>query len=180
MLNIHSLFTFLVKCGCTRAGAAGVLGNIYAESNLNAIALERSFQKKLGYTDETYTEAVDNGSYKNFVHDSAGYGLVQWTLWSRKEGLLEYASSINSSIGDVQMQLDYIWKELQAEYKAVAKVLTTTNSVRDASDVFMLKYERPADQSEAAQQKRAKFGKDFYDEETCKQNEELEEEDSKQ
>jgi hypothetical protein len=37
--------------------------------------------------DASYTVAVDNGSYTNFTHDSAGYGLAQWTYWSRKQGL---------------------------------------------------------------------------------------------
>jgi len=27
-------------------------------------------------SDAQYTAAVDNGSYTNFIHDSAGYGLV--------------------------------------------------------------------------------------------------------
>ena len=35
--------------------------------------------------DKQYTAAVDNGSYKNFVNDSAGYGLAQWTYSSRKQ-----------------------------------------------------------------------------------------------
>jgi hypothetical protein len=37
--------------------------------------------------DASYTAAVDNGSYTNFTHDFAGYGLAQWTYWSRKQGL---------------------------------------------------------------------------------------------
>ena len=44
-------------------------------------------KKKLGFTDESYTEAVDNKTYKNFIYDKAGYGLVQWTYWSLKRDL---------------------------------------------------------------------------------------------
>ena len=63
-------------------GVAGVMGNLYAESALRSNNLQQSYEKKLGYTDETYTAAVDNGTYTNFVKDSAGYGLAQWTYWS--------------------------------------------------------------------------------------------------
>ena len=42
-------------------------------------------------SDDSYTEAVDAGTYKNFVHDAAGYGLAQWTYSTRKENLLKFA-----------------------------------------------------------------------------------------
>ena len=97
---------FVAKLG-NEYGAAGVMGNLKAESGFLATNVQNSFEKKLGYNDNTYTDAVDNGSYTNFVHDSAGYGLAQWTYWSRKQGLLAYANSINASVGNIDMQLEY-------------------------------------------------------------------------
>ena len=44
-------------------------------------------------TDAEYTAAVDSGSYTNFVRDSAGYGLAQWTYYSRKQALYDYAKA---------------------------------------------------------------------------------------
>ena len=67
------------------------MGNLYAESGLKPNNLQNSYEKTLGFTDITYTEAVDKGAYNNFIHDKAGYGLAQWTWWSRKEALLNYA-----------------------------------------------------------------------------------------
>lgn len=67
---------------------------------------------KLGYNDATYTAAVDNGTYTNFVKDSAGYGLAQWTYWSRKQAMLAFHQSKNKSIGDLQTQLEFLIKEL--------------------------------------------------------------------
>ncbi|MBP3801386.1 MAG: hypothetical protein J6I85_05145 [Clostridia bacterium] len=67
------------------------MGNMKAESALNSKNLQQSYERKLGFTDDTYTEAVDKGTYKNFIHDKAGYGLVQWTYWSLKEELYNYA-----------------------------------------------------------------------------------------
>lgn len=72
-------------------GVAGIMGNIYAESAFNPMNLQNSYEKKLGYSDVTYTAAVDNKKYSNFVKDKAGYGLCQWTFWSRKEKLLKKA-----------------------------------------------------------------------------------------
>lgn len=66
-------------------GVAGLMGNIYAESALRSNNLQNSYETKLGYTDATYTAAVDNGTYTNFVRDSAGYGLAQWTYYSRNK-----------------------------------------------------------------------------------------------
>jgi hypothetical protein len=46
--------------------------------------MEDQYQSKLGYDDDSYTSAVDNGTYTNFVTDAVGYGLAQWTYWTRK------------------------------------------------------------------------------------------------
>ena len=69
---------------------AGIMGNLYAESSLNPKKLQSSYQTKLGFTNETYTQAIDSGTYTNFIYDSAGYGLAQWTYWSRKQQLFNY------------------------------------------------------------------------------------------
>jgi hypothetical protein len=50
---------------------------------------------------------------------------------------------------------------MREEYTAIWKVLTTAKSVREASDAVLLKFERPADQSEAVQVKRAGYGEEF-------------------
>ena len=143
-------------------GVAGLMGNLYAESGLRPDNLQNTYEKKLGMSDASYTAAVDNGSYSNFVKDSAGYGLAQWTYWSRKQNLLDFAKERGASIGDLDMQLDFLMKEL-AGYSSVLKTLRTATSVREASDTVLTKYERPADQSEAAQARRASYGQKYYD-----------------
>lgn len=142
-------------------GTAGLMGNLYAESGLNPQNLQNSYEKKLGYTDLEYTNAVDSGEYKNFTNDSAGYGLAQWTYWSRKVNLQNFAKDARKSIGDLGMQLDFLWKELQG-YKEVLETLKKATSVREASDSVLLKFEKPADQSEAVQKKRADYGQVYF------------------
>lgn len=143
--NEQIIWQFLKKQGFTDAGAAGMMGNLFAESALSPINLQNTYEKKLGYSDSAYTTAVDNGTYTNFVKDSAGYGLAQWTYWSRKQNLLNYAKSKGVSIGDLNMQLEFLMQELSAGYSSLLKTLKTTNSVLVASNGVLLQFERPAD-----------------------------------
>ncbi len=144
-------------------GAAGLMGNLYAESALNPRNLQQSFEKKLGMTDDSYTEAVDSGAYDNFVHDGAGYGLAQWTYWTRKDCLLAYARTCKASIGDLDMQLEFLALELRTNYSGVLDALRSATSVRAASDAVLTCYERPKDQGEAVRVKRAGYGQRYYD-----------------
>ena len=160
--NPSAIWNYLKGKGLNDYAVAGIMGNIYAESGFKPTNLQNSYEKKLGYTDDSYTAAVDSGAYTNFVKDSAGYGLVQWTFWSRKEALLNYARSVGKSIGDLGMQLDFMWSEMQG-YKGMMETLKGATSVAEASNAVMTQYERPADQSEAAQARRAGYGKTYYD-----------------
>lgn len=161
-MNEEKIWKFLKSRGFTDFGVSGLMGNLYAESGLSPINLQNSYEKKLNFTDQSYTQAVDNGSYTNFVKDAAGYGLAQWTYWSRKQNLLNYARSVGKSIGDLDMQLEFLCKELSG-YSTVWKTLQSATSVFEASNAVLLQYERPANQSEAVQNKRASYGQACYD-----------------
>lgn len=161
--NEEKIWNFLKEKGLNDFGAAALMGNLYAESGLKPCNLQNTYEKKLGFSDTQYTAAVDSGKYTGFIRDCAGYGIAQWTHWSRKEALLEYAKSCGASIGDLEAQLGYLYNELSRSFASVLKVLKTASSVREASDVVLLKFERPADQSEAAKQRRASYGQKYYD-----------------
>lgn len=162
-MNEQKIFDKLSVSGMTLAGVCGLMGNLYAESALNPKNLQNTYEKHLGYTDETYTQAVDSGAYRNFITDQAGYGLAQWTYYSRKEALLNFARERGCSIGDLDMQLDFLLHELRTSYPAVWKTLCMADSVRDASDAVMLQFERPADTSETARAKREAFGQRYFE-----------------
>ena len=159
----QKIWSFLMEKIGNAYGVAGLMGNLYAESALNPKNLQNSYEKALGMTDESYTAAVDDGSYTNFVNDSAGYGLAQWTYWSRKKALKEFADWLNLSIGDLTMQLEFLWKELSGDFSGVLATLKTAKTVKEASDAVMVKFEAPADQSAAAKNKRAGYGQTYYD-----------------
>jgi len=161
--NEQKIWNYLMDKLGNAYGVAGLMGNLYAESALNPQNLQNSYESKLGYTDATYTAAVDNGSYTNFVGDSAGYGLAQWTYSTRKAGLLSYAQGKGKSVGDLEMQLEYLMKEMQEGYASVLTTLKNAATVLAASNAVLTKYERPADQSTSVQTKRAGYGQTYYD-----------------
>lgn len=159
--NEEKIWNFLIDKFNNPYGVAALMGNLYVESKLKSNDLQGSFERKFNLTDEEYTKAVDDGSYQSFVRDGAGYGLVQWTYWSRKEGLYNYAKETNASIGDLEMQLNYIWKEIQS-YKTVFNAIKTATSIRSVSDIICERYEKPANQTEKGKQTRADYAQKFY------------------
>lgn len=164
-MNGKIIWDCLKANGLSDYGAAGLMANLKAESGLNPCALQHSYKRKLGYTDATYTAAVGSGEYTNFVHDKAGYGIAQWTHWSRKKALLEYARSTGRSIGDLQMQLEYLLIELK-KYGLLDNLRAAT-SVQEASNLVLLKFEKPASiytaDMEKTMAKRAGYGQAYYD-----------------
>lgn len=161
-MSESAIWNYLKSQGLSDCGVAGLMGNLYAESGLNPRNLQNSYEKSLGYDDDSYTLAVDNGTYTNFVNDSAGYGLAQWTYWSRKQALLAYCKASGASIGSLDTQLGFLMKELSEGYQSVLRVLKSTSSILEASNAVLLQFERPADQSTAVQNKRTSYGQSFY------------------
>ena len=170
--NAEIIWNYFQGKGLTAAGTAGLMGNLFAESGLRPENMENYYEKEYGYTDLTYTMAVDLGTYRygsydnakdSFIRDKAGYGLAQWTYWSRKQGLYEFAAARGESISTMSMQLDYLWMELQRDYGSVVTVLKTTNSVQEASDIVLTDFERPKEQSDAVKLLRASYGQKYYD-----------------
>lgn len=168
MANEKVIWDYLKKAGFSDAGVAGLMGNLYAESGLIPNNLQNSYEQGK-WTDATYTAAVDNGSYKEFVNDKYGYGLAQWTYWSRKQNLLNYAKSSGRSIGDLTMQLEFLLQELRSY--GLFNALVTATSVREASDVILLNFEKPASvgpnatekQRKETCEKRAAYGQGYFD-----------------
>lgn len=158
------IWDFLKAEGFNDFGVAGLMGNLLAESGLRPNNMEDQYQSKLGYNDDSYTRAVDNGTYTNFVTDAVGYGLAQWTYWTRKQNLLNFARQNNKSIGDLEMQLCFLIKELKELYtNSVYNVLRKATSVLEASNAVLLNFERPANMSASVQATRARYGQTYYD-----------------
>ena len=144
-------------------GAAAVMGNIQAESAFSSINLQNSYEKKLGYNDVTYTDAVDKGTYTAyaFAHDAAGFGLCQWTHWSRKQNLLNYCRKNNLSIGSLEGQAAFMLWEL-GQY-GLTKKLQAESDLWQATALVLRQYEKPANQTDANVTARAKLAQQILD-----------------
>ena len=156
--------------GMTREGAAALLGNLQAESALNPANLQNTYEKKLGMSDEAYTRAVDEGTYRDFETDRAGYGLAQWTSACRKRRLLEYIRGTGASVGDLSLQTAYILMELRSDYPAVWRTLISSHDLKACSDLILTRYERPADRGSAAKAKREAYAREFLERDTEGEN----------
>lgn len=161
--NEEKIWNYFYEKIKNQYGVAGLMGNLYAESGLQSNILQISFQKSLNLTSEEYTKRVDNNLYTNFVNDKAGYGLAQWTYYSRKQNLLNFIKQKKKSIGDLETQLDFLYKELKENFTQVLKILETTNDILSASNAVLLDFERPAKQDLYVQVERRGYCQNYFD-----------------
>ena len=109
------IYGWLKAQGLSDAGAAGVLGNIQAESGFDPGAVE------------------GNG---------AGHGLVQWSF-SRWDDLQAFASARNASWSDLSVQLGFLAQEISNGYGGMWNSLKGMSDPVAASRLFADQFERP-------------------------------------
>ncbi|MEV5961055.1 phage tail tip lysozyme [Kribbella sp. NPDC051952] len=145
------------KYGYPVNGAAGLVGNLMSESQVQPDRIE-------GSKSETPLRAPDfSGQLRDFTPDQVrdrnfsrkigprlpGVGLAQWTSPERRVGLFKHTFNgrqLGSAIlHNLDAQVDYLVAELRGTYRAVDTVLRSPGVTLDqASDVVVLKFERPA------------------------------------
>ena len=128
----------------SRAGTAGIMGNLEAESALKSVIYQNSYKGSVGLTDQQYVNQVNSGAYSEykFVHDSVGFGLAQWTYYSRKQGLYDKCKKGRGDIGNLSCQVDFVLDELKGT--KLSNYLKTTTDVHTATSRVCKEYERPA------------------------------------
>lgn len=124
---------YLVDKGLTREQAAGILGNLMQESNLDT--------KILG----------DSGT---------SIGLAQWRK-ERRDALRNFANVTGKDKFDYFTQLDFIIHELNTTEKGAFEKLKQAKTVEEASDIFSKHYERP-NINFAHNDKRRNYARQFY------------------
>ena len=154
------IWNYLMEITGNAYAAAGLMGNLYAESGLVPTNLQDACEASLGYEDGTYTEAVDSGTYLDFTTDWAGYGLAQWTWQERKQNLLAFAQDAGLSVGSLDLQLRFLAWEL--EERGLLPELQAVCSVREASDLVLFRYEAPLDTGAETQTVRCGLSMTFY------------------
>lgn len=134
--NAEKIWNQLRSSGFSKYAAAGILGNMYAESGV----------------DPNATEAGGGG----------GYGLVQWTPKSK---LTAYANSVGKSESSLSLQVEFLVKQLKGTTSifpdtAAYQPLMNATSVSEATKVFLDYYERAG---VANLQKRVTAAQGYYD-----------------
>ncbi|WAK01880.1 phage tail tip lysozyme [Methylobacter sp. YRD-M1] len=110
------LTQFFVNKGLEPHQAAGIVGNLEGESNLDP-------------------RAVGD-------HGTSG-GLAQWHN-ERLSGLNKFAFNNNADANDVNTQAEYLWHELNTTHKKALEALRQSKSTTDATIAFTDHFERPA------------------------------------
>ena len=85
----EKIYKFLKGKGLSDNQVGAVMGNLQQESNLDPKAVNSS---------------------------SGAYGIAQW-LGARKTGLDNFAKKQGKKSSDLDVQLDYLWKEMQSDYE---------------------------------------------------------------
>ena len=140
--NAKVIWDFLKYKGLSDAAAAGVLGNIQAESGF-----------KPGI------EEIANG---------IGYGLIQWSF-GRRDALEAAARQRGVDPSNLQFQLEYLWEESLDPNTSYGKKLSsagfyTTDSPADAAYYFHKYVEISADSRSAIQNNRCAPAEKWYNE----------------
>ena len=171
--TMDKVWTRLIKAGMTKAGAAGMMGNMFAESGIIANRVEELCLLRLKeagkhYTHATYTAFVDDGTITKaqFLNPLPGkrygYGLCQWTSPGRKAGLYDLCKKRAVSIANLNAQLDWLIAELHTSYQGVWKVLISTSDISTASNKVLIDFEQPADTGNSVRQTRYNYSTEFY------------------
>ena len=158
--NKDKIWSYLVApesaggMGLSRAGAAGIMGNMQNESGFEPNNLENEANRLFGMSDDEYTAAVNNGSYskEKFMHDhwrsdlsdncGSGYGLVQFTWYTLKRDLYDYAMAHSKDISNLTDQLSYLKQSIiNDKSRAFFESLQTASDPYNAATEFMRVYE---------------------------------------
>lgn len=148
---LQQIYDFFRAAGMTRAGALGMIGNLKEESGLEACRLQGDFSGDRAKSRD-YASRVDRGqlSRHQFSYDAQGWGLPQWTYFTRKGAFWDFCKKAGASIADVDAQLRYIVHELKIYYPELWKALRSTTDVYTATRRVCAEYERPAVQNVTA------------------------------
>lgn len=141
-MSEQTIYDALRSGGLSRTGACAMMGNLYCESLLKS----NNVEDRCTLGDFDYTRAVDTGTISRyqFKVDAYGYGLAQWTYFSRKEQLYDLARAKNVSISDEQMQCEFCITELQHDYSGLYAYLCKTEDLPEATKRICAEYEKPA------------------------------------
>lgn len=144
-MSKQEIYNRLRQGGLSQAGALAMMGNWQCESGLEPNRLQGDFSPYRTVSKD-YVRRIENFTLQRdaFAHDSKGFGLAQWTFYSRKQALWDMWHKSGLSIASAELQCKFALYELKTDYSALLSYLCQTNDLYEATARICREFERPA------------------------------------
>ena len=150
MATTQQLYDLLRSTGLPRVICLAFLGNWKEESGNESNRLQGDFDP-FRTVSKQYTAGIMDGSIsrQQFMTDSKGYGLAQWTYHDfstgrgRKQALYDYWKQSNRRIDDPILQVNFAMKELREDFSSLYKDLLKTDDLYTAVSKICYIFENP-------------------------------------
>lgn len=178
--NIGYIMSILKQAGYSVTSIAAIMGNLQAENSThNPRLLEKPLNGSHIVPDGFVAYDLSKSGQSGKTYDG-GFGIAQWTYWSRVKSLQEFANSISEPVYSIIAQAKFLAQEIQG-YDGLSPSILNTMSMLDATKRVLNVYENPLVQSEQVLQTRYNNAKGYYnrlinqnpDDKTVEPNEEL-------
>lgn len=164
----NQVYQYLYATIQNHYGVSGLLGNVYAESNICPFRCENDnnppYTTSYNATMNTIRTLSDYDFQRYHLPNASvsqvGYSLAQWTTYGRKSNYYQYCGQ--SLLGDGQKSMEFLLLELQQSYSSVYNVLVNATSIAQASDYVLQYYEAPASWQSQIQTRRG-YSQNVYD-----------------
>lgn len=130
--NVAKAFNYFINDkGLTPEQAAGIVGNLYAESGVIP-------NRKQG------TGASEGITSPSQIVPNVGFGIAQWTSAGRQQNWLNYAKEKNMDPLTLELELMFLWHELETTPSYGLSEIKKAGDIRQSAWVFLVYFERPA------------------------------------
>lgn len=144
-MSAQTIYNLLIGSGLSQAGALGVMGNWQCESGLEPNRLQGDFSSYRTLSKD-YVSRLNSGKLTRatFSTDSKGFGLAQWTYYTRKAAMYDAWKASGMAIDSDTFQVKFAMREFVSDYSALLEFLKTTTDLYAATSRVCKEYERPA------------------------------------
>lgn len=158
----QTVYQALLYAGCTDNGAAGIMGNLFAESAICPFRQQGDNTPPYTYSLQlTQSFRANDKNYFVYYDGDTGYSLAQWTNYGRRSNYWDFCGQ--QGIGDGSLSLQFLIHEMQTDYASCWNVCCDPNSsLLQCSNKILFDFESPEDQGPAVQALRYSYSASVY------------------
>lgn len=163
--NEEKIWFYLTRIAkFSKVQAAGVLGNLQSESGFEPQIVQGDTpisEVSYNYTKKVDKKTISKTDFIKHGPGGGGYGLAQWTTYGRKELLYNKHSKKKTSIGDLEMQLEFLVEEMNGnpgQWLTMSRKKEWFNAKTpyESGMLYCRYFERPADLYQPSRGEQAK------------------------